>query len=197
MFLGAGLTCVRSDRTVFRDVDFALDVGECLMIMGENGSGKSSLLRIMARLLSPSTGRLLWYGDSVSRETPSTRYLGHADAIKLSQTPFETLLFWARLADPATAAERVEKGLDRLEIGAYRDLPNRHLSAGQRRRVGLGRFLLSPVALWLIDEPLLTLDSRSQALFYSMVEEYCRSGGRVAATTHNRFPLENTQTLLL
>ena len=198
MLTGENLTCVRSERVVFREVAFRLEEGDFLMITGDNGSGKSSLLRMMARFIPPFSGRLLWNGAVVdSPRKPSTRYIGHTDALKLSQTPWQTLLFWAGLAEPATAERRVQEALSCLEITDYQDIPNRHLSAGQRRRVSLARLLLSKVALWLIDEPLLTLDRQAQTLFYAMIENYRRTGGMVAATTHVRFPLENIRSLSL
>ncbi len=138
--VGEALACRRGGRLVFAGLDFRLPAGGALVLTGSNGSGKSSLLRLLATLLTPAEGRLLWQGEPVAADPARYRvaidYAGHLDAIKPALTAGETLRFWTALRGAANP--EVEGVLDRFGLGAVADWPCRYLSAGQRRRLAAG-----------------------------------------------------------
>ena len=160
--VGEALACRRGGRLVFAGLDFRLPAGGALVLTGSNGSGKSSLLRLLATLLTPAEGRLLWGGEPVAADPARYRaaidYAGHLDAIKPALTARETLRFWAALRGAAKSGDR-RRALDRFGLGAVADWPCRCLSAGQRRRLALARLVAAPAPIWLLDEPTAALDS--------------------------------------
>jgi heme exporter protein A len=183
---GEGLACRRGGRLVFAGLDCRLETGGALVLTGANGSGKSSLLRLLATLLEPATGRLTWDGAPVAADAARYRarlhYVGHLDAIKPALIAREMLAFWAALrgaAAPATEAALAAFGLD-----AAADWPCRWLSAGQRRRLTLARLLAAPAAIWLLDEPTAALDTDGEARLVAAIAEHRAAGGRVALATH-------------
>jgi heme exporter protein A len=186
LFSGRDIACVRSERQVFDHLTFDLDAGEALVVTGANGSGKSSLLRLMSGLIEPAAGSLAWQGEAVSDDPASHRarlhYVGHLDAVKPALMPLETLAFWAELggADRHTAA----KALDAFGILDLADLPCRVLSAGQRKRLNLARLLARPAALWLLDEPTNGLDLDAIDRLRRAVVAHRATGGMVVIATH-------------
>ena len=154
------------------------------MLTGSNGSGKSSLLRLLATLLPPAEGRLLWGGEPVAADPARYRaaldYVGHLDALKPALTARETLRFWAALRGAANPES--EAALDWFGLGAAADWPCRVLSAGQRRRLALARLVAAPAAVWLLDEPTAALDSDGEA----RLRRRSRSTGRPAAASPSR-----------
>ena len=189
-FRGEALACVRSGWPVFAGLDFAAAAGDALVLVGPNGAGKSSLLRMMAGLLRPATGRLLWGGraidDDDQRHAMRLHYVGHADALKPTTTVAETLAFWASFRGAAAAAtgERVEAGLAAFRIGHLAHLPGGFLSQGQRRRVSLARLLVTDAALWLLDEPRTALDTDALACLDRAIELHRAAGGIVVMALH-------------
>jgi heme exporter protein A len=180
------LECERGGRKLFDGLSFSLAPGELLRIAGSNGSGKTSLLRILAGLLTPSRGEVRWKNEPVARlrEEFSRElvFLGHAPAVKDDLTPAENLEIACRLAGLAPEKKSLEKA---LEAFAVPDRPVRRLSQGQRRRAALARLRLSAkVPLWLLDEPLAALDTAAAALVEALVREHVARGGAVAYTTH-------------
>jgi len=172
--------CERGGRTLFRGLSFALKGGELLRIAGQNGSGKTSLLRILCGLLAPTQGEVRWKGTRIAelREDYSRElvYVGHAPAVKDDLTPFENLDIACRLM-----GAEVHKQALTWALGAYSvpDLPVRKLSQGQRRRAALARLLLSEsVRLWLLDEPFAALDPEE------LIGRHLAAGGSVVYTTH-------------
>ncbi|WP_299440023.1 heme ABC exporter ATP-binding protein CcmA [uncultured Rhodospira sp.] len=192
-FSGQGLVCIRGERIVFAQLDFALAPGEALLLLGPNGSGKSSLLRLMAGLLRPAAGALAW-NDGPVRADPEghharVRYVGHTDTIKPVLTARENLAFWAKVcaADGETRADldaRVDAALGRLDLTRLADVPGRMLSAGQKRRLNLARLLAAPAPLWLMDEPTTALDKGSVATLEGIMAEHRAGGGMIALSTH-------------
>ncbi len=180
------LACARGGRLVFSGLSFTLATGQLLAVTGRNGSGKSSLLRILAGLLRAESGRFALEGAGAE---PTLHYFGHADALKPALTLRETLDFWAALygaadRDGNPSAEAAE----RVGLGHVLDLPVRVLSAGQRRRAGLARLLLAPRLLWLLDEPDAALDHEGVGLLGALMREHLGAGGMIVAATHADLP---------
>ena len=198
VFAGRNLRCVRGERAVFDGVDFALGAGEALLLTGANGSGKSSLLRLMTGLLRPAKGTILWRDAPVADDPDAHRlrlaYVGHLDAVKPALTAAENLAFWAGLAGQA-AAGPVTAALDAFGIRALADVPCRFLSAGQKRRVALARLCVRPAALWLLDEPATALDAAAQARLGEAVARHRAGGGLVVAATHSDLGLGDARSL--
>jgi len=184
----ANLECVRGRRLLFRDVSFSLGAGELVRIAGDNGSGKTSLIRILCGLLSPSAGEVRWNGEPIAelREEYSTQlvYLGHAPALKDDLTAAENLSFARRIAGHDADQNLVRDALATLGL-ANPDMPVKKLSQGQRRRVALARLALPDAPpLWLLDEPFAALDPNAARGVERLIEEHRSRGGAVAYTTH-------------
>ncbi len=195
-FQARALDCERGGRLVFVGLDFSLAPGSALVLRGANGSGKSSLLRILAGLLHPVGGTLEWAGAPVSEDPEAHRarlhYVGHLDALKTALTVGENLAFWAGLRGSAAG---VGAGLDQFGLGELADMPARYLSAGQRRRASLARLAASKAALWLLDEPTVTLDAASVAGLGRAMAAYRAAGGIVVVATHGALEIAEAQTL--
>ncbi len=196
------VACRRGARLVFAGVSFRLAAGGALVLTGANGSGKSSLLRLVAGLLAPAAGRLSWgapvEGD-LARHHARLHYLGHQDAVKPVMTARETLVFWAALggAQAPAAAPGVERALAAFALDGVADWPCRWLSAGQRRRLALARLLVRPAPLWLLDEPASALDQQSQDRLEQIIAAHRAAGGRVLVATHAAIALDGAAQLAL
>jgi heme exporter protein A len=171
---------------VLNGTAFALADGDALVLTGANGAGKSTLLRLMAGLLRPVGGQLLWDGADIADDSGAHNariaYLGHADAVKPALSVTENVAFWASLTPGK--GDGVGAALDALGIAHLADLPARYLSAGQRRRVALCRILTSGASLWLLDEPTTALDSAASAALIELIGRHRAAGGMVAVSTH-------------
>jgi heme exporter protein A len=152
-----GLGCRRGERVVFAELSFRLPAGGGLLLTGANGSGKTSLLRVLATFIIPASGRLLWGVAAVAAESAAYRaqldFVGHQDGVKPGLTPRETLAFWAALRGVGSgrAPRLIEAALAAFALDRVADWPCRWLSAGQRRRVALARLIAAPAAIWLLD----------------------------------------------
>lgn len=188
------LACWRAERLVFSGLSFTLAPGEALLLTGSNGAGKSSLLRLLAGLLPPADGKLLWHGQDALLDLPAharrLRYLGHQDALKPALSARANLALFARLhgGDP-------EAALAALGLSALAELPARVLSSGQKRRLALARLALAPAALWLLDEPTVGLDAASVERLGPLLAAHRLRGGMVAAATHLPLPLPDAREL--
>jgi heme exporter protein A len=180
---GRGVRCVRGGREVFCGLDFDASAGEALAVTGPNGSGKTSLLRLIAGLLTLSGGSIeLQGGDGELTLAEQAHYLGHRDALKPSLSVLENLLFWrhflgGELSD--AEANLTAAGLDHAA-----NLPAAYLSAGQRRRLSIARLLAARRPIWLLDEPTSALDAAGQAMFASLMRDHLSRGGLIVAATH-------------
>ncbi len=200
---GKKLTCVRGDRVIFRDLDFALDSGEAMVLRGANGAGKSSLLKIIATMLKPFKGRVYWNEDPIEAEPELFRrqiaYVGHLDAVKPALSVQENLHQWAMIFCPSDPKNptRVENSMSAFDIYHLAATPAQHLSAGQRKRVALARLLLKPAPLWLLDEPSVSLDNDGVHRLGQAIARHRADGGVVIAATHIDLGLDDLQELTI
>jgi heme exporter protein A len=196
---GEALACRRGGRLVFAGLDCHLEAGGALVLTGANGSGKSSLLRLLATLLQPAAGRLLWGGRAVAEDAAAYRaevhYVGHLDATKPALTARETVAFWAALRGGAVPA--VEAALAAFGLQDVADWPCRWLSAGQRRRLALARLVAAPAPIWLLDEPTAALDADGEARLVAAIARHRAAGGRVAVATHQPIAVPAAERIAL
>lgn len=190
------IACSRSERMVFQELNFTINPGQVLLLRGANGSGKSSLLRLLAGLLPIRDGKLTWRGRSVSKDQAGYRadlvYLGHLDCLKPQLLVRENLQFWADLVG---ASVSVDVALSKVGLGDCADFPAQYLSAGQRRRFSLARLLLKPVPIWLLDEPSTALDSRGQKLVLDLISRHQATGGIAVISSHESLALAHAAIL--
>jgi heme exporter protein A len=189
------LACQRESREVFADLTFSVAAGEALAITGRNGSGKSSLLRLIAGLLRPAGGQIeLEGGDSELSIGEQAHYLGHQDALKSSLTVLENLQFWSRYLGGIST---VEAALTAVGLGALGALPAAYLSAGQRRRLSIARLISVKRPIWLLDEPTSALDGVAQARLAELVRQHLAEGGLILAAAHGPIGLDGAKELRL
>jgi heme exporter protein A len=190
------LACRRGERVVFAGLSFRLPPGGALVLTGANGSGKTSLLRLLAGLIAPTAGRLAWgaapIGVDLAGHRSRLHYVGHQDGVKPGLTPCETLVFWAALRgrNIRSGAPELKTALAAFALEPVADWPCRWLSAGQRRRLALARLFLPPASLWLLDEPFSALDQDNQSRLERAVTMHREAGGRIALATHIPTPID-------
>ncbi len=186
------LAVQRGERVLFKSLGFSAGAGEAVALVGANGVGKTSLLRTVAGLIRPLTGRVWFYGAAGELDPDEARrfgchLLGHQDGLKGARSAREELLFQAGWTGGAAAAAMC--AADRLGLSRLLDLPVRVLSAGQRRRLALARLIAAPRPLWLLDEPLAPLDAASRALLGEVMGEHVAGGGLILAAVHDPLPI--------
>jgi heme exporter protein A len=201
MLEGIDLACVRGERTIFSRLNFTIEPGGLLLVQGANGSGKTSLLRMVCGLLAPAAGHIRWRGEDIdrTRERYHTEmaYFGHSPAIKEDLTALENLLFACRLEGVQLSRETAAEALGRVGLARCLELPARTLSQGQRRRVALARLFLRKARLWILDEPLTALDKAASNLVQSLIGEHLRQGGMALLTTHQPIAVDGVEPKLL
>jgi heme exporter protein A len=186
---GRGVRCVRGGREVFSGLDFEVSSGEALAVIGANGSGKTSLLRMIAGLLAIAGGAIRLKGGEAELTLPEqAHYLGHRDAQKPALSVIENLSFWrdylgGEAFDP-------NKSLAAMGLDHAADLPAAYLSAGQRRRLSIARLLALQRPVWLLDEPTSALDAAGQTLFAGLMRDHLSRGGLIIAATHTPLGIE-------
>jgi heme exporter protein A len=190
----SNLDCLRGGRTLFRNLSFALRGGELLRIAGANGSGKTSLLKILCGLLAPEAGEVRWQGTPIRqlREdfTRNLVYLGHAPAVKDDLSAAENLAIACTLAGRKASQKEAQTALEGYGLPATAAAVRR-LSQGQRRRAALARLLLSAHApLWLLDEPFAALDAQAARLTEALIARHVARGAAVVYTTHQDANIE-------
>lgn len=203
MFLAQDLACLRGDRLLFKHVGFELNAGGLLYVLGENGSGKSSLLRMLCGLLMPEEGAVFWDGNKIKESAenylPNLTYIGHLNGLKDDLTALENLQISARLAGGEVTSKQALVALKAIGIARCANLPVRVLSQGQKRRVALAMLWLTQSQLWILDEPFAALDVASTEVLASRLGEHMANGGMTIITTHQDVAIQalSTQTLRL
>lgn len=187
------LECMRGERRLFAGLSFALEAGELLQVRGPNGSGKTSLLRMLCGLVPPASGEVRWRGSPLKEMAEDfyreVAYLGHLPALKDELTAEENLRVASGLEGVEIDRRETWAALKRMGLGGRELLPAKVLSAGQRRRVALARLLVCGAALWVLDEPLTALDKSAMALVQSLLSEHLARGGVAVITTHHDLDL--------
>lgn len=203
-FEGRNLACSRAGRRIFAALDFTVPDGGALILRGANGSGKSSLLRMLAGLLAPVGGELHWDGKAVEEDPESFQdnicYVGHGNAIKAVLTVHENLAFWSKLYPPKSTdghEELLNQALETFSLTSLRDVPGRQLSSGQSRRLALARLITSPARIWLLDEPSVGLDDVSLKRLETAIAGQRAHGGLVITATHTPLNIPDAELLLL
>ena len=178
------LCCRRGDLRVISGLSFQLDAGRALVLRGPNGSGKTTLLRTLAGLSPLAAGQFSVAEDSIA-------YAGHADGIKAQMTVTENLTFWARVF----GGQQIETALRAFGLHSLQNRQAQHLSAGQKRRLGLARLLVTGRKLWLLDEPTVSLDAANVQVFADVVSRHLAAGGAAVIATHIDLGLKAAETL--
>ena len=192
----AGLTGQRGEKRLFGGVSLTLGPGEIAELRGPNGTGKTTLLLIVAGVLRPAAGTVaIGGGDPEGRTETDIGYLGHRAAIKARLSVIENLRFWSALNG---GAADIDAALDTVGLAPIATLDAGYLSAGQTRRLALARLIIAERPIWLMDEPTAALDAAGEALVAGLIDAQLDRGGLVLAATHHGFGLRHAgQTVAL
>ncbi len=181
------LTCVKDDRVLFEGLNLALKPGQILLVEGQNGSGKTSLLRILTGLNLPESGDVLWQGVPIGEVGADyyeqVNYIGHHDGIKRDLTCLENLRLVQAMGKPLPIS--LDDALEKVNLLRFGDNFVGTLSAGQKRRLALARLVVTEATLWIMDEPFTSLDKASMAMFQRMFEQHLAAGGVIVLTSHH------------
>ena len=206
-FQASNLSCIRQQKKLFANISFELQPGSILLIEGANGSGKSSLLRLLSGLATPFEGEVKWKGN--------LHYVGHANGLKLGLTVEENLALLRHCEEPEgrrgnpealsknwiaaspSAPRNDEEVLALLQLHTQKHTLAKHLSAGQKRRLALAKLFLFPKSLWILDEPLTALDTDTQQIIISALEDHTQKGGMAIITSHQPIAFKNTKVNVL
>ncbi|MBN4078868.1 cytochrome c biogenesis heme-transporting ATPase CcmA [Gammaproteobacteria bacterium AH-315-C21] len=189
----SGLFCERGDRQLLNGLSFTLKPGQLLHVRGANGAGKTSLLRIIAGLLLPTAGDVLWQGKPTKQQREDYHgdllYLGHLDGVKGDLSCIENLRIDNELLGAEISEASMMAALEKLGLRGFEEVFAKQLSQGQHRRVGLCRLLMSQAKLWVLDEPFNALDVKAVGLLAGLIEVHLERGGMALLTTHQDVPL--------
>ena len=193
------ISCVRDDRVLFEELYFELNSGQVLLLEGENGSGKTSLLRILCGFREPDAGHVLWCGNAIndSQYYENMAYVGHLNGVKKELTALENLK--VSLALSQAGQYSIPQALAKVQLADFDDALVQTLSAGQQRRLSLARLLITYNSLWILDEPFTSLDIQGITLIESLMAEHCKNGGMIVLTSHHdiALPSVDVQRILL
>ncbi len=194
------LAARRGDDLIFDNISFCLRGGEALVLTGRNGTGKSTLLRVVAGFLRPEKGSITFttsQGDTERHPREVSHYLGHRNAMKNELTVAENLEFWRSFLSEGSqaSATSVEDAAEAVGLGDITHLPFGFLSAGQQRRFAFAKLLVAYRPIWILDEPTAALDIDADSLFAGLIGEHQMNGGIVLAATHHPLGLSNVQAL--
>ena len=198
MLQGSDLICVRGDRRLFKDVNFSLEAGSIMRVTGPNGSGKTSLLRMLCGLSKPEHGEISWHGKPIhsldGEYYGDITYLGHLGGAKDDLTALENLRISSALAGTEISEQEAVDALQQIGLGGRELLPVKVLSQGQKKRVALARLLTGKTALWILDEPLVALDISAVEMIKEILEQHLAQGGMVVMTTHQEIDIAAVTT---
>lgn len=190
------LTAIRDERILFEALSFAIDSGELVQIEGRNGTGKTTLLRIIAGLGDRDEGEIFWNNENVGSNRDAFHqdllFLGHQTGVKRELTAYENLRFYVSIhAQQSVDKETIYQALLKVGLAGREDVPVAQLSAGQQRRVALARLWLSKHKLWILDEPLTAIDKQGVKVLESLFQQHAEQGGIVVLTTHQDMFADN------
>lgn len=193
LLVASGLSCQRGKRRLFQDLTLRVSAGTGLLVQGANGSGKTSLLRMLAGLTSPTSGQVYWNGTPIRELGDEYRsqllYCGHLNGLKDELSAEENLMTAAALSGRAVSTTMVRSALKDVGLGRCEQLTTRVLSQGQKRRVMLARLLLDPRPLWVLDEPLTALDADAVTWLSYVIDLHLQRGGVAVLTSHQDISL--------
>ena len=182
------LSCSRGNKALFADVSFALEPGQALHLEGDNGVGKTSLLRMVCGLSFADLGEVRWHNQAIQKQAAAYRgalfYLGHGLSLKEELTALENLLSDAAVAGRSLSTEQALLALARMGLRGREHLPLRVMSQGQKRRTALARLLISQAPLWVLDEPFVALDAKAVDGLRVLLAEHVAQGGMALFTSH-------------
>ncbi|SJZ64080.1 heme exporter protein A [Vibrio cincinnatiensis] len=197
MLEAKNLTAIRDDRVLFDGLSFNIQAGELVQIEGRNGTGKTTLLRMITGLGHRDYGQIFWKGENIAQERECFHqdllFLGHQTGIKRELTAFENLFFYQKLIGLVSEKYELYQALAKVGLAGYEDVQVAQLSAGQQRRVALARLWLSSQPLWVLDEPLTAIDKQGIKVLEQLFLQHTEAGGVVILTTHQDMFAENTQ----
>ena len=187
------LGCARGQRKLFSGLNFSVPAGGLLEAIGPNGSGKTSLLRIICGLMSPIEGEVRFKGKTIrhlgEEYFDTMAYVAHQNGVKDELSPFENLRISTGVAGKNLSPREAVTILERVGLRKQQNLPARLLSAGQRRRLGLSRLLAGKATLWILDEPLSSLDVEGMTLVGELIGAHLNGGGMAIIATHQELNL--------
>ena len=185
------LSCIRDDRVLFEQLSFKLFPEQVLLLEGKNGSGKTSLLRILCGFRESDAGEILWCGDLANTSEFYTQmaYIGHLDGVKKELTVLENLKMTLALGNQGTYS--FVEALSKVHLAGYDDVLVQSLSAGQRRRLSLARLLVTRNCLWILDEPFTSLDKEGISIIEKMMVDHIAEGGMIIMTSHHDITLHD------
>ena len=193
------ITCVRGERELFSNIDFQVLPGQCLHIRGENGVGKTSLLRLLTGLASPESGEVLWSGHSIKKDVleyhSKLLFLGHRDALKEDLSAIENLRMYAAIDGITLSEQEAFASLWRFGLKGREDLPVNCLSAGQKKRVLMARMLMRRAQIWILDEPFNALDTHAVEELQGLIAEHLQRNGLVVLTSHQPLAIPGLRVL--
>ncbi len=193
MFSVSNLSCSKGDKRLFSGVSFTLQPGQWLHLEGDNGVGKTSLLRLACGLSALENGEITWNNQSVSKNPQTFRanlaYLGHQLALKDDLSPLENLQTDAAIVGRQLTVSDAKQALAQMGLRGRENLPVRVLSQGQKRRTALARLLVSSAKLWVLDEPFVALDSMAQNALSEVINAHLAKEGMVLLTSHQAVSL--------
>ncbi|WP_047687984.1 cytochrome c biogenesis heme-transporting ATPase CcmA [Vibrio sp. ZOR0018] len=182
------LTAIRDERVLFEALSFVIHAGELVQIEGRNGTGKTTLLRIITGLGDREDGSILWNGMNIESNRDDYHqdllFLGHQTGVKRDLTAFENLYFYQSVHNAESSSQEIYQALAKVGLAGREDVAAGQLSAGQQRRVALARLWLSQQKLWILDEPLTAIDKQGVKVLEALFLAHAQQGGIVVLTTH-------------
>ncbi|MFB9134836.1 cytochrome c biogenesis heme-transporting ATPase CcmA [Vibrio olivae] len=189
------LTAIRDERELFTDLSFTVSRGELVQIEGRNGTGKTTLLRMITGLGEQDEGDILWNQEKIQQQREEFHqellFLGHHTGVKRELTAYENLRFYLVMHRQQPQQTAIYDALMKVGLAGREDVPVGQLSAGQQRRVALARLWLSHQTLWILDEPLTAIDKQGVKVLEALFLQHVEQGGMVILTTHQDLFIDN------